>query len=71
MGKIQEIGAVIQGLIAGGRTRFLMAGLIITAECFLAWKTEADPMVYWIVALIGALFIISKTLTDLFGRKPG
>lgn len=69
MGKIEDIGKVIKDLIAGGRTRFLMAGLIIAAECFLAWKTEADPLVYWIVAGIGGLFIVSKTLTDVFGHK--
>lgn len=69
MGKIEEFMQGIKDLIAGGRTRFLMAGLALTAECFLAWKTEADPFVYWLVAGIAAFFILSKTLTDIFGHK--
>ena len=70
MGNIEEIGKVLKDLIAGGRTRFLVAGLVLTAECFLAWKTEAEPLVYWIVAGVGLAYIVSKTLTDIFGRGP-
>ncbi len=69
MGTITDIGKVLKDLIASGRTRFVMAISTTAAICFLAWRTEAPPMVYWLVAGLGALFILSKTLTDIFGHR--
>lgn len=69
MGTIKDVGQVLQDLIASGRTRFVMAISTTTAICFLAWKTEAPPMVYWLVAGLGFAFIASKTLTDIFGNR--
>jgi hypothetical protein len=63
-----QVGEALKNLIGSGRTRFLMVGIGITAICFLAWKTEVNDLVYWLILALVGLFILSKTLTDLFGR---